>query len=205
MPTGSKRQAGFGYVGLMVAVVIFGLGSVGAARILASTDRGEREAELLFVGGQFRTAIRSYYESGPVAGKFPEQLDDLFLDRRVATPRRHLRKIFIDPVTGKPEWGLILAPQGGVMGVYSLSEKVPMKRDNFDVEDAGLLEAMLPAQQASAASMPIAAAKPLESTVKLTPVNSQTYKYQDWKFFYRPAEMIQKANRQVESAAYSPR
>ncbi len=54
-----KFSSGFTYIGLLIAIVIFGLGSVGAARILASAERGERERELIFIGHQFRDAIRS--------------------------------------------------------------------------------------------------------------------------------------------------
>lgn len=62
---GRRNQAGFTYIGLLIAVVFFGLASVGAARLLASTERTERETELLFIGHQFRQAIRSYLPSGP--------------------------------------------------------------------------------------------------------------------------------------------
>jgi hypothetical protein len=157
---------------------------------------------LLFVGGQFRTAIRSYYEAGPVAGKFPPSLDDLLLDRRVPTPLRHLRRIFTDPVTGKPEWGLIFAPQGGVMGIYSLSEREPMKRDNFDAEDADLLQAQAPSLQASATGKPADTLKPLGSTIKLSPLNAQAYTYQDWKFAYRSGGLQPKVSRPAESGGY---
>ena len=38
---------------------------------------------------------------------------------------------FRDPVTGKPEWGLIKAPDGAIMGVHSLSTAAPIKRAGF--------------------------------------------------------------------------
>ena len=46
-------------------------------------------------------------------------------------PVRHLRKLYRDPITGEEEWGLVEAPGGGVMGVYSRSEDAPVKSGNF--------------------------------------------------------------------------
>jgi hypothetical protein len=45
-----------------------------------------------------------------------------------------LRKIFVDPMTGKAEWGVIwLGDKIGVLGVYSLSNARPLKVANFDI------------------------------------------------------------------------
>ena len=33
---------------------------------------------------------------------------------------------YIDPITGKRDWGLVIAPEGGFMGMHSLSESVSM-------------------------------------------------------------------------------
>lgn len=188
MPTGSHGQAGFTYVGLLIAVVIFGMGSVGAARLLASTERAEREAELLFVGHQFRQAIQSYVQAGPKAGQYPATLDDLLLDRRYPTPRRHLRRLFVDPITGKADWGLVNAPEGGIMGVHSLSEREPLKRANFEPED-GDFAAVLQTPQTlktskSSTLTPLVAAS---SSVQLTSLDAPPYSYRDWKFVFRPA------------------
>jgi len=56
-------------------------------------------------------------------------------------PQRHLRRIYPDPLTGKPEWGLMEAPQGGVMGVYSTSEMVPVRSGNFSPENESFAQA----------------------------------------------------------------
>lgn len=164
MPTGKCKQLGFTYIGLLIAVVFFGLGSVGAARLLASTERAAREAELLFIGHQFRQAIRSYFEAGPRAGQYPAKLEDLLQDSRYPTTKRHLRRLFVDPITGKPDWGLVMAPEGGIMGIYSQSEREPQKRANFDLADADL-ELALQRQQVQ---------------------QGNPYSYRDWKFVYRP-------------------
>lgn len=188
MQTGSRGQAGFTYIGLLIAVVLFGMASVGAARLLASTERAEREAELIFVGHQFRQAIQSYFQAGPRVGQFPATLDDLLLDQRYPTPRRHLRRVFVDPITGKADWGLVNAPEGGIMGIYSLSEREPLKRSNFEPEDGDFAMA-LQSQPGSVPSLtsglsPLVAAS---SSVQLMPMGSEPYSYHDWKFLYRPA------------------
>jgi len=168
--TDHSTQAGFTYIGLLIAVVFFGLGAVGAARLLAATEQAEREAELLFIGHQFRQAIQSYVQSGPQAGRYPPTLQDLLQDSRSPTPKRHLRRMFVDPLTGGADWGLVMAPEGGIMGVHSLSEREPRKRAGFDPADADF-ELALQRQQAQG----------LDATAA-TP-----YSYRDWKFIYRPA------------------
>ncbi len=193
MPTGSRSQAGFTYVGLLIAVVFFGMGSVGAARLLASTERVEREAELLFVGNQFRQAIRSYVQAGP--GQYPATLKDLLLDPRSPTPRRHLRRLFIDPISGKPDWGLVLAPEGGIMGVHSLSSREPLKRANFERQDSNFALALQLPQTAPGQTPGQSKVEPLvltpltaaSSAIQLSPLDQAPYSYRDWRFVYRPA------------------
>jgi len=54
--------------------------------------------------------------------------------------RRHLRKIFVDPLTGKAEWGVVYLGEGttGVVAVHSLSTAKPLKVANFDSRFSGL-------------------------------------------------------------------
>ena len=88
------------------------------------------------MGHQLRGAIARYYETQVSGGKseYPVSLDDLLLDNRFPGIRRHLRKVFIDPMTSKPEWGLMRVG-GRIVGVYSLSETMPIKQDRFEAED----------------------------------------------------------------------
>ena len=180
MPTGrSDGTAGFSYIGLLIAIVFFGFGSVGAARLLASTERAEREQDLLFIGEQFRNAIRSYVQVTGAAVKYPATLAELLQDSRFPTPRRHLRKLYIDPITGNAEWGLVMAPEGGIMGVYSLSTREPQKITGFPAGVGSFLPLPPPGPvQASPWTVPIAV------TVAVPIDKAKTY--QDWKFIYRP-------------------
>jgi hypothetical protein len=92
----------------------------------------QKERELLFVGGQFRAAIGQYYlnPKGPQK-EYPRRLEDLLRDPRYPGTVRHLRKIYADPITGKKRWGMVRLPNGGIIGVYSLSEEAPIKTGNF--------------------------------------------------------------------------
>ena len=52
-------------------------------------------------------------------------------DNRQPGIQRHLRKIYVDPLTGKNEWGLVEVRGYGITGVYSLYDKQPIKKANF--------------------------------------------------------------------------
>ena len=56
-------------------------------------------------------------------------------------PRRHLRKLYNDPITGRPDWEIIRAGDGGIIGVNSASTKAPIKRANFAPRDAEFADA----------------------------------------------------------------
>ena len=133
----SKSQQGFTYLALLFAVALTGI-ALAAIGILWSTERQrEREQDLLFVGNQFRTAIASYYLQSPgMVKRYPAKLDELLKDNRFLSVKRHLRQIYADPMTDSYEWGLMTAPEGGIMGVFSTSTKQPIKQSRFSDRDA---------------------------------------------------------------------
>ena len=63
--------------------------------------------------------------------QYPKELVQLLRDQRVPGVQRYLRKLYRDPITGKNEWGLVKAPDGGIAGVYSLSDLAPFKEADF--------------------------------------------------------------------------
>lgn len=113
--------------------------SVTAASSLSTgwaARRLQAEEELLQVGQQFESAFASYYQQTP-AGRAaaPEHLTDLLQDARQSALRRHLRRIPIDPLTGKNEWGVLRSQDGrAILGVYSLSPGRPVKAAGFPLQ-----------------------------------------------------------------------
>jgi type II secretory pathway pseudopilin PulG len=117
--------------------VLFALALLGATAALTAVvssvlERREREAQLLFVGGEYRRAIRAYYEANPkLPERYPKELSWLLRDPNQLETRRYLRQAYFDPLTGRDDWGLVRSPGGGIAGVYSRSERAPIKRAGF--------------------------------------------------------------------------
>ena len=132
----SKFNKGFTYVGLLLFIAITGIGLSVAGISWQYQARTEKERQLLFVGAEFRNAINSYYDSTPNAVKvYPLSLNDLLLDNRMPSIKRHLRKIYPDPITGKLDWDLV-TQQGRIVGIYSHSTLVPYKQKGFNEAEA---------------------------------------------------------------------
>lgn len=128
------RHCGFTYIGVLILVALAGVALAGAGTLWSTASKRDKEAQLLFVGDEFRRAIGSYYEGSPGAKQFPQKLEDLLEDRRVPIVRRHLRKIYLDPMTGTHEWGLVKWADR-IIGVHTVSEGKPLKTANFRPED----------------------------------------------------------------------
>lgn len=137
------RQGGFTYIGLLLSVAIMGAGLAAAGSVWSVHAQREREAELLFAGDQIRQAIKRYYEDVPQGQqhRFPQRLDDLLLDKRWPGTQRHLRRIYLDPMTGSTDWALVPAPGGGILGVHSRSTAAPLKRQGFGRLDTAFEDA----------------------------------------------------------------
>ncbi|WP_292993666.1 hypothetical protein [Nitrosomonas sp.] len=212
-----QLENGFVYLWALFAVALAGIVMAGTGQVWQAKSQREKEAELLYVGEEFRKAIMSYYNTG--TKQYPESLEDLLQDKRTPAIKRHLRKIYTDPVMNTTEWGIVEEPPPGnnaaanktaapgnspapnknpasgtsaapssnpasstslapnnpapnstapnsssvttsniskrIIGVYSLSEKKPIKKDKFPEHFAKFSEALT---------------------------------YQDWKFVYKPGD-----------------
>jgi type II secretory pathway pseudopilin PulG len=128
------RARGFTYltVMFMVAILTGGLAMIG--ELWQTSGAREKEAELLFIGHQYRKAIERYYLSGPQR-QYPRSLEDLLKDPRRPGAERYLRKLYPDPITSQP-FVLLKAPDGGIVGVHSPSEAQPLKTGGFKVRNA---------------------------------------------------------------------
>jgi type II secretory pathway pseudopilin PulG len=133
-----RRQQGFTYLGLIILITIIGMVGALTLRADALLRRAAAEEELLEIGAEFSAALQSYAAVTPGGQPaLPPGLGQLLRDPRFPEPRRHLRRIFVDPMTGKAEWGIVLADgDTGVLAVYSLSDAQPLKIANFDARFA---------------------------------------------------------------------
>jgi type II secretory pathway pseudopilin PulG len=132
-----RAAQGFAYIWLLLLVAFMGVGLVVGVELSTVAVQRDKERELLAIGHQFRAALKSYKERGGAGLQmqgYPPSLDALLLDDRAPSITRHLRQVFVDPMTGKAEWGLIMLG-GRIAGVYSLSEAKPIKQANFDDQD----------------------------------------------------------------------
>jgi type II secretory pathway pseudopilin PulG len=133
---GASTARGFTLLGVIFIAAIVAIAAAATISAGQVMQRHAAEQDLLFVGLQYKQAFRSYYEAAVSAPRYPLKLEDLLKDPRFPGIRRHLRRLYADPLSGKPEWGTIPAPGGGIMGVYSLAKGTPIKIALFDPEVA---------------------------------------------------------------------
>ncbi|QDQ25658.1 type II secretion system protein [Chitinimonas arctica] len=126
-----RRQHGFSYLVALFLVAILAVLTTRALENSRTAELREREAELLYVGQAYQAAIRAYYRNGSGSVRYPATLEALLLDQRPLRPQRPLRRLYRDPILASQDWGLVRAPSGGIMGVYSRSLQAPQKTDGF--------------------------------------------------------------------------
>jgi type II secretory pathway pseudopilin PulG len=166
---GRHGHRGFTYVGLLLAVALAGVGLAAAGQVWSTAAQREREARLLAVGAEFQRALQSYYDASPGVKVPPETLEALLDDRRVPVTRRHLRRIYEDPITGRREWGLVKLG-GRIVGVHSLSDARPFRglhegKERITYRDwVFQINVESPRREASAEGGPSAPAAPLATS-----------------------------------------
>lgn len=123
---------GFTYVALLAAIVIIGIVLSSAGKYWSTVMQREKEAELLFRGEQYRLAIERYYTAIPGRQQMPPSIDELLKDSRTVSGKRYLRRHYKDPITGE-DFELIRDKAQGnrIIGVFSKSEKTPIKQAGF--------------------------------------------------------------------------
>jgi type II secretory pathway pseudopilin PulG len=132
----SSHQHGFTLLMVIFMVLVMGIGMGVAMENWRTSAIRAKEQELVLVGRAYRDALRGYFQA---YRSYPSTLETLLLDPRSQVPKRYLRKIYADPVTGKLEWGLIVV-NDRIVGIHSLSDREPMKSDNFDPSESGFAQ-----------------------------------------------------------------
>jgi len=127
---------GFTYIAVMMLVVVMGIALSMTGRYWSTVAKREKEEELLFRGDQIRKGIEQYYkwtaQKHGGQGLYPENLEELLKSKFSMAPKRSLRKIYLDPMTGKADWVIFTDPASKrMMGVRSASNDVPLKVSNF--------------------------------------------------------------------------
>ena len=141
MPIGKSAQSGFTYLFVLMLIALIGMGLVAAGTLWSTDVKRAREADLLFIGNQYRQAIRSYYELEPGQPRLPQSIDELLEDHRRPNVVRHLRRAWRDPFTGEA-FALIRMPDShGITGVHSQSMGHTFKIAGFSSENSTFTEA----------------------------------------------------------------
>ncbi|MDF0731754.1 type II secretion system protein [Pseudomonas entomophila] len=133
MPSGN---AGFTYLGVLLLIASSGLALAATGTLWATAAQRERERQLLWVGGQYAQALRSYYRASPGLAQYPHDLAELLEDNRFPAPQRHIRRLYRDPLGGE-DWGLLRAVDGRITGVHSRAQGTPLKRSGFTAQWSG--------------------------------------------------------------------
>lgn len=134
-----RRQAGFTYLFMLYTLAILAVATLAVSSLQFLARTRAEEAELLRIGAEFRQAL-AHYRDGHPSRAYPVSLDELLRDERSGVLRRHLRRIYVDPLTRTAEWGLVIE-QGRIVGVHSLSERTPLKIAGFDPDDRDFTDA----------------------------------------------------------------
>lgn len=133
-PGRHASQRGFGILAALLCVALVGIYLMEVGTIWSLQVQRSKEAQLLRHGDAIREAIRSYAMADG-GGVYPTSLQDLLADPRVPYPRRHLRALHPDPMTGG-DWVLIKGTQGEIHGVNSAAPGIPLKQHGFPAQDA---------------------------------------------------------------------
>ncbi|HDS1735312.1 MULTISPECIES: type II secretion system GspH family protein [Pseudomonas] len=129
-----KACAGFTYLGVLWLIAVSSMALAASANLWSTSALRERERQLLWVGGQYAQALRSYYRASPGLAQYPQALEELLEDNRFPSPRRHIRRLYPDPIAIDQTWGLLRSIDGRITGVYSRADDAPLKRSGFDAQ-----------------------------------------------------------------------
>ena len=117
----------------LLALVAVSMAAVVAQNHARMEAQRDRELQLLWVGNQFRQALKGYQSALPPNGKpqYPIKLDDVLEDRRFPNTVRYLRKLFVDPFTGQADW--VLEKEGDqIVGLHSRSSLAPIRHAGLE-------------------------------------------------------------------------
>lgn len=131
LKSADRNSSGFTYTALLAAIVILGITMGAATKFWTNVALRDKEEELLFRGEQYRQAIERYCYAIPGRMQYPQSIDDLLKDNRTILGKRYLRQKYKDPITGEDFVEKRDPLSKRITGVYSSSDKKPLKQENF--------------------------------------------------------------------------
>jgi type II secretory pathway pseudopilin PulG len=136
-----------------------------AVETVSFQQRREKEEELIFRGNQIVEAIRLFRARN---GRFPLALDEL-----VKAKPRVLRKVWADPITGKPDWEpVFFGEEGTAVGIGGTGTAPPQPTPG-------------PTPAAGAKTGPIIGVHSRSCGEAIKVFEGRT-RYCDWKFYFDP-------------------
>jgi type II secretory pathway pseudopilin PulG len=160
---------GFTYLGLMFVIGLLAMTAAMASTLWSTIQQRADERELAFVGRQFQSAIERFrLRQFDGTSRYPANLEELLRDARGLKVERHLRRLYIDPMTGRAQWGLVRLADGGVVGVFSLSRRAPMDGSVL-ARELGFAQATSYRGWRFVAASALASAKPSRATPRFAP------------------------------------
>jgi type II secretory pathway pseudopilin PulG len=113
-------QRGFTYLWVLIAIAITSAGLASVTSIYSQAVARSKRMDSLWVQEQYASAIQSYQSSTPIGtSAFPATLEELLDDKRYVTVRRHIRELYVDPLSGQMDWQLLIRPDGRIVGIQS--------------------------------------------------------------------------------------
>ena len=123
---------GFTFLGLLYVVMLLSMTAVMASALWSMAQRGEEERELVFAGRQFQSAIERFHSArASGVAPYPRKLEDMLGVTSAPVRLRTLRRIYMDPITRTLDWGLVRLADGGIIGVFSASDRTTLRGEEL--------------------------------------------------------------------------
>jgi type II secretory pathway pseudopilin PulG len=161
MRIGSRSGRGYSYLAVLFLVALTAASLATLGQAWSTAAQREKERELEFRGREIVRAIAAYRRAAP-PGQLPRSLEELVEDRRGPVPRHHLRRLYIDPFTGKPDWVLVPDPAqpGRFVAVHSRAPQPLLRVMAPDGSVIATAESWVFAASGAASAASVAASSP---------------------------------------------
>lgn len=123
------KQRGFTYLWTLMSVALLGIALAVTGSSWRAEMKRDRERQLIRNAMQYVHAIESYYKASPgISRELPRTVEDLLEDRRFIGVRRHLRRLYGDPVRKWGDFEYVQNASGKLIGVRSKSLEKPIRQ-----------------------------------------------------------------------------